>query len=148
MMTNSRGGSLCALAGLAFGLAGCQSILPGDGPSRLALRQAPVVASSGQKLGPDGYPLLGAFPNSAAPQIDDASVQAARGGLETAATSQNATAASANASYQAKLAEMQAIKTQQSKDVAAALAPPPAGTSAKPAADDPAAVLREIEGRR
>jgi hypothetical protein len=138
---------LAAAMAAAAGLAGCQSILPGDGPSRLALRQVPVVASSGQRLGPDGYPLLGAFPNSATTQIDNASVQAAKSDLKGAAASRQANAASTDAVYRGKLAEMESIKAAQRKAVAEATAP-----SAEPAKTrvvaDPDAVLREIEGQR
>ncbi|KQT53219.1 hypothetical protein ASG43_18510 [Aureimonas sp. Leaf454] len=148
MIKKMRGSSLAAVSCTVMALAGCQSILPGDGPSRLALRQIPVVASSGQRLGPDGYPLLGDYPNAATAQIDTASVEAAKSELKAAGASRRADAASTDAAYRSKLAEMESIKAGQRRAVAEAAAPPAESPKARVSGSDPDAVLREIEGQR
>ncbi len=138
-----------SVAALAAFVSGCQSA--DDAPMSaqgVAYQPAPPDGRSGQRLGPDGYPLLGAYPNAAAAQVDDATVAAQeRRGAELA--SRRGGRASTR-SYEAEIARMKRVKRQQSEDVEAALARKPeksavsVGTGATPSRT-PEEVLRQIQ---
>lgn len=143
-MTHSRDMRLVAVLALAPLLAACNSLIPEEGPSKLAMRPRIDSGPSNQRLGPDGYPLLGAFPNSAAPQLTEPTVVAERGSLKATAAVQNAGASTAAADYRRKLAEAAAARAQAHRQVDAAVAH--GAGPADPSADaNGAAVLRQIE---
>lgn len=125
-------------------LAGGCNLIPPEGPSKLAQRPPIASGPSAQRLGPDGYPQLGAFPRSATTQLDDATVTAERGSLKAAASSQNVAAGSAAAQYQRSVADAKLVQAQTRRDVEAAVAVQRGGN--EPAADGED-VLRAIEGR-
>lgn len=152
MASNIRGRrflALCAVTPFLAGMASCGAIIPPEGPSLLAER--PVIASgpSGQRRGPDGYTQLGAFPNSAAAQLADGTVVAARNDLAATGAAQNALvpAGAAAADYRRSVAEAEAVRRQQGKDVEAALSVDKAAEPAGPAGPTTEEILREIEGR-
>lgn len=125
-------------------LAGGCTLIPPEGPSILAQRPKIDSGPSAQRLGPDGYPLLGAFPNSAAAQLPDAAVGARRGDLQSAAATQNASGTSAAAMYRQSIAEAEAVRAQTRRDVDAAVS---TGQSVGAPAMTNEEVLRRIEGR-
>ena len=152
MASNTRGRrflALCAVTPLLAGAASCGAIIPPEGPSLLAERRAIANGPSGQRRGPDGYTQLGAFPNSAATQLADGTVGAARNDLATVGAAQNAVspAGAAAADYQRSVAEAEAARLQQGKDVEAALAVDKGAEAAGPAGPTTEEILREIEGR-
>ncbi|MCE7030042.1 hypothetical protein [Jiella avicenniae] len=138
-----------AAAALAAFVSGCQSA--DDAPmsaQNVAYRPVAPDGSSGQRLGADGYPLLGAYPNAAAPQIDDASVAAQEGRARALAARRKGGVSTRG--YEAEIARMKRIKRQQAQEVETALAKRPernavsVGTGVKPSRS-PEDVLREIQ---
>ncbi|MBB4001769.1 hypothetical protein [Aurantimonas endophytica] len=125
--------------------AGCQSFFGDDedtsvGAMRLAA--APAVPSA-QRRDEDGFPLLGAVPRAAAPQLTDAEAQAGQAQLGAMAQQRAATPPS---SGPAQVARLQALRQQQAAEVDAALARRP--EAQQPAASRPQSpedVLRQIE---
>lgn len=115
-----------ALAAVVLGglLAGCQSAT--DDPAMMqpvSYQRVAPDGQSGQRLGPDGYPMLGAFPNVAAPQVDDATVSAQE--QRTAALATRSRGRSSARGYEADIARMQRVKREQAEEVEAALAAKP-----------------------
>lgn len=145
-MTHSRDLRLVAVLALIPLLAACNSLIPEEGPSKLAMRPRIDSGPSNQRLGPDGYPLLGAFPNSAARQLSERTVVAERGSLKATAAVQNAGASTAAADYKRKLAEAAAARAQAHRQVDAAVARG-TGTAEIGVDANGAAVLRQIEGQ-
>ncbi|NDW03193.1 hypothetical protein [Jiella pacifica] len=138
-----------AAAALAGFVSGCQSAY--DAPmsaEQVAYQPAGPDGRSGQRLGADGYPLLGAYPNAAAPQIDDASVTAQDQRAKTLAARRKGGVSTRG--YEAEIARLKRLKRQQAQDVETALARKPersavsVGTGAKPSRS-PEDVLREIQ---
>ncbi|WAP69235.1 hypothetical protein [Jiella pelagia] len=134
---------------MAAFVSGCQSAY--DAPmsvQNVAYQPVAPDGRSGQRLGPDGYPLLGAYPNVAAPQVDDAAVAAQE--QRAAALANRRRGGVSNRSYEAAIARMNRLKRQQAEDVEAALARKPeqasvsVGTGATPSRT-PEDVLREIQ---
>ncbi|ORE98288.1 hypothetical protein [Aurantimonas sp. 22II-16-19i] len=150
-----------ALAAVVLGglLAGCQSAYDDPAmPQAVSYQRVAPDGRSGQRLGPDGYPLLGAFPNVAAPQVDDATVSAQE--RRTAAVATRGRGAGSARGYEADIARMQRVRRQQAEEVEAALAAKPdrsavsvdartgtstgTGTGAAPSRT-PEEVLRQIQ---
>ncbi|MEF2546650.1 hypothetical protein VQ045_05705 [Aurantimonas sp. E1-2-R+4] len=123
--------------------AACQSIFPDEeDPSLAALRaQAAAPVASSQRFDSDGYPLLGAYPDTAAPQLTDAQVRAQQSRLNAQA-SQRASAATSS-SYPSEIARLEGVRRKQAADVDAALATKPT-PNAQPTLS-PEEVLRQIE---
>lgn len=126
-------------------VAGCQSIFGEEedtsiGAMRLAA--APDVPTT-QRRDEGGFPLLGAFPSAAAPQLTDAEAQAGQARLGALAQER---AATPPASGPAQVARLQALRQQQAAEVDAALArrpeAPQSGTARPQSPED---VLRQIE---
>lgn len=131
-----------ALAASLAPMAGCQSFLNKDDAPDPQLARAnalPPVAST-QRLDKDGYPLLGAYPSSAAPQLSDAEVTGQERSLSTRVVP--AAGAANTAAYDAKVAQARAVRARQAAEVDKALAGT-SGTMTQPS--DPAAVRQEIE---
>ncbi|MBC8128883.1 MAG: hypothetical protein H7Y08_01025 [Rhizobiaceae bacterium] len=126
-------------------LATACGLIPPEGPSQLDMRPRIDSGPSAQRLGPDGYPLLGAFPSSAAAQLPDAEVVAERGQLQSAAGTQAATLRSGNAEYVRSVADSKAAQTATRQEVDAAVSQ--ARGSDGPLTVTSEDVLREIEGR-
>ncbi|MER0239219.1 hypothetical protein [Fulvimarina sp. MAC8] len=129
-------------------LSGCQGIFPGEEDSSLgALRlgEARAVASQ-QRLDDDGYPLLGAYPGAAAPQLADENV-AALDARYNGIAAQRA-GASGNTGYSSAIARAQNARQRQAQavstlDAEAASQPAASGTTERgPRPED---VLRQIE---
>lgn len=142
--------ALRALAATAMAalFSGCQSA---DGPmsaQNVAYQPVAPDGRSGQRLGVDGYPLLGAYPQAAAPQLEDAAVMAQEQ-RATALANQRKGSVSTRG-YEAEIARLNRLKRQQAEDVEAALARKPeqasvsVGTGATPSRT-PEDVLREIQ---
>ena len=115
-----RGARLLAIFALVP-LVGCQSFYRPEGPSKVAQRAPIESGPSTQRRGPDGYPLLGAFPSSAATQLTDATVNAERSGLQGAQAGQGSAGANAAADYDRSLAEAKALRLKTHQDVDAAI---------------------------
>ena len=145
-MTHPRDMRLVAVLALAAALTGCGVLVPAEGPSKLAQRPKIDSGPSAQRLGPDGYPLLGAFPKSATTQLGEPEVVAERQALKATATVQNTGVGSASADYRRSLAEAAAVRAQAHRQVNAAVAQ---GTSQPGDEADAtgADVLRQIEGQ-
>jgi hypothetical protein len=144
-MTHSRDLRLVAVLALVSVLAGCGTLVPAEGPSKLAQRPKIDSGPSAQRLGPDGYPLLGAFPKSAATQLPEPTVVAERNSLKATATVQNTGAGTAGADYQRSLAEAAALRAETRRKVDAAVANGAGtGTDAEASSEE---ILRQIEGR-
>lgn len=130
-------------------LAGCQSYQDAAmAPEAVSYRPVPPEGRSGQRLGPDGYPLLGAYPNAAAPQVDDATVAAQQ--RRAASLAYRRRGAASSRGYEAEVARMQRLKRQQAKDVDEALASRPTGSGVsvgtkQTPSRSPDDVLRRIE---
>ncbi|BDA85038.1 hypothetical protein Sa4125_25800 [Aureimonas sp. SA4125] len=116
-----RGARLLAIVALVP-LGGCETFFRPEGPSKVAQRAPIDSGPSTQRRGPDGYPLLGAFPSSAAAQLPDATVNAERGGLQGAKVGQGTEGATAAADYERSLAEARALRLKTVQDVDAAIA--------------------------
>ncbi len=131
-----------ALVAVIAPVAGCQAMFGDDqtsiGEQRLAT-SAPVASK--QRLGDDGYPLLGAFPGTAAPQLTDAEVTSDSSRFNGLAAQRSASSGATD--YDAKIARAEALRTQQAAEVEAAMAKKP--NSAKPTRPTPADVLKQIE---
>ncbi len=125
-------------------LAGCNILPPPEGPSLLAQRPDRSFGPSSQRLDENGYPLLGAFPGQAAPQLDSAAVASDRDGLLSAARQQNNQVRSASAEYQSSVAAARKIRAQHEKDVNAITSIEVQRNAARKSNED---VLRQIEGR-
>ncbi|MCW4114459.1 hypothetical protein NPA31_005710 [Aurantimonas sp. MSK8Z-1] len=115
-------------------LAACTSMFPDEDPTA-GLERARMVENgpSAQRLGSDGYPLLGAFPNTAAPQLDNTTVANERRQLEAEAQVSAAMTGGNAAAYQQSVSQMQALGDKTRADVAAAVAttaPAEAGAAA------------------
>ena len=123
--------------------AACQSIFPDEeDPSLAALRSAAAApVASSQQFDKDGFPLFGAYPATAAPQLTDAEVRAQQARLNAQA-SQRASAATSS-SYPSEIARLEGVRQKQAADVDAALAAKP--TPNAPAPLSPEEVLRQIE---
>ncbi|HEX2018215.1 MAG TPA: hypothetical protein VGO17_04680 [Aurantimonas sp.] len=125
--------------------AGCQSIFGDDEDTSigaLRLAAAPDVAST-QRTDENGYPLLGASPSAAAPQLTDAEAQANQARLGAMVQER---AVAPPSSGPAQVARLQALREQQAAEVEAALARRP--QAQEPAASrpqSPAEILRQIE---
>lgn len=132
-----------ALVAAMAPVAGCQAMFGDDqdnsiGAQRLAA-SAPVA--SRQRLGDDGYPLLGAFPGTAAPQLTDAEVANDSARFNSLAAQRSA---APNATgYEAKIARAEALRKRQEAQVKAEMAKRP--RPAKPTAPTPQQVLQQIE---
>lgn len=124
-------------------LAAC-NIVPPEGPSLLAQRPNRDFGPSAQRLDENGYPLLGAFPNQAAPQLDSAVVAQDRRNLLSAGRSQNAEVRSAAAEYNQSVAEARKIRSQHEADVTEITSVEIRKDAARKSNED---VLRQIEGR-
>ena len=121
MINASRGARLLAIFALVP-LVGCAPLIRPEGPSKVAQRAPIETGASTQRRGPDGYPLLGAFPSSAAAQLPDATVTEERADLQGAAGSQGTAGATAAADYARSLAEARALRLKTRNDVDAAIA--------------------------
>ncbi|GGD18579.1 hypothetical protein [Aureimonas glaciei] len=121
MINALRGASLLAIF-VVLPLVGCAPLMRPEGPSKVAQRAPIDSGPSTQRRGPDGYPLLGAFPSSAAPQLADAEVNAERSGLQGAQAGQGTEGATADADYARQLAEANALRLKTRQDVDAAVA--------------------------
>ncbi|WP_102959176.1 hypothetical protein [Mangrovicella endophytica] len=136
-----------AAAAATILLSACQSddaALYAD-PAVASMRSAvPANLPSTQQLDDEGYPLVGAYPTSAATQLKDAEVVNERRGLQAAASVQNAAAVSTSAAYGQSIRDLSAIQKKQRAEAEAALAQrrDPAITPASAEA-----VLRQIEGQ-
>tara|TARA_R110002020_G_scaffold198826_3_gene400012 strand:+ start:147 stop:599 length:453 start_codon:yes stop_codon:yes gene_type:complete len=137
-----------AAAGLAAFVSGCQSAYDAPMAQQVSYQPAAPDGRSGQRLGADGYPLLGAYPNAAAPQIDDASVAAQDRRAKALAARRKGGVSTRG--YDAEIARLKRLKRQQAEDVETALAQKPersavsVGTGAQPSRS-PNDVLREIQ---
>ena len=140
---------ILALAAVLAPLGGCQAFFGDDqdnsiGSQRLAAT-APVASK--QRLDDDGYPLLGAFPGTAAPQLTDAEVSRDSGRFNGVASERAATPAAND--YAARLARADAVRRRQLADVNAALAkkPTPAKSTGSKGSSGPTPeeVLKQIE---
>ncbi len=123
--------------------AGCQAMFGDDqdnsiGAQRLAAT-APVA--SRQRLGDDGYPLLGAFPGAAAPQLTDAEVSSDSTRFNKLAAQRSAAPNATD--YDARIARAQALRARQAAEVEAGLARK--SKPARPRGPTPEEVLRQIE---
>ncbi|MBO0662810.1 hypothetical protein LQ948_08415 [Jiella sp. MQZ9-1] len=148
-MTGAIAARALALATLAVVVAGCQSADERTGAMQAAsFQRVPPDGRSGQRLGPDGYPLLGAYPNAAAPQLSDATVKAGLSRAEAIAARRKG--ATSSRSYQAEIARLKRLRRQQLAEVKKVMAQKPSttqtnvGTKAKPS-QSPDEVLRQIE---
>lgn len=127
-------------------LSGC-NFIPPEGPSQLDMRPKIESGPSAQRLGPDGYPLLGAFPRSAAAQLPDDRVVAERGQLKSIAGAQAATVTPGNPAYAASVTEALTVQDATRRDVDAAVSQARGTDGPLTTAADSDAILREIEGR-
>ncbi|MFD2238510.1 hypothetical protein [Aureimonas populi] len=130
--------ALKALAALSLGvLGGCQGFTPRDDDPGIPLVVAPQVerGPSSQRLGPDGYPLIGAYPRAATSQATAEAVAetqaryanvagrarpvgaADTGALAATAAGRAAEAASRNAQYARTVEELQAVAREQQRRV-------------------------------
>ncbi|GGD90846.1 hypothetical protein GCM10011390_06930 [Aureimonas endophytica] len=134
---------LAGMLGLTAPLAAC-NIIPPEGPSLLAQRPDRNFGPSAQRLDKDGYPLLGAFPNQAAPQLDSAAVASDRQSLLASGRAQNAEVRSAAAEYQQSVAQAKKIRAQHEANVTELTSIEVQQNAARKTNDD---VLRQIEGR-
>lgn len=125
-------------------VAGC-GLIPPEGPSQIDMRPRIDSGPSAQRLGPDGYPLLGAFPKSAAAQLPEAKVVAERGQLQSVAGAQAATVQSGSAEYQRSVADSRAAQATTRRDVDVAVAQARGTDGPLTATSDD--VLRDIEGQ-
>lgn len=132
----------------ALALSGCQSIFPGEEDASvgaLRLSEAGTVASQ-QRLDEDGFPLLGAYPGAAAPQLADENV-AALDARYNGIAAQRAGAAN-DTGYSSALSRAQNARQRQAQavstlDAEAASQPAASGTTERgPRPED---VLRQIE---
>ena len=146
-MTHPRDMRLVAVLALAAALTGCGVLVPAEGPSKLAQRPKIDSGPSAQRLGPDGYPLLGAFPKSAAAQLPEATVVAERGAMKATAAANNTGASTASADYQRSLAEAAALRAETRRNVDSAVANGAGSVSSTEAAASSEEILRQIEGR-
>ena len=132
-----------ALVAAIAPFAGCQAMFGDDqtsiGEQRLAV-SAPVASK--QRLGDDGYPLLGAFPGTAAPQLTDAEVSSDSSRFNGLAAERTATPSTAD--YDAKIARADAVRARQAAEVEAAKAKR-AAARVRPTGPTPAEVLKQIE---
>ena len=130
---------------LLLPLGGCQSMFPGEEDPAIALMRSAAADSgpSAQRLDAGGFPMLGAFPDSAAPQLPDAAVASERQRLQAAAAAQNGAAAASD--YQASIEALESLKQRQRAEAEAALTDP--GGEPPAAGASPEDVLRQIEGR-
>lgn len=121
----------------------CQSIFPDEeDPSLAALRSAAAApVASSQQVDKDGFPLLGAYPDRAAPQLTDAEVRAQQARLNAQASQRASTTISS--SYPAEIARLEGVRRKQAADVDAALAAEPTPTARTTLS--PEEVLRQIE---
>ncbi|MEF2071018.1 hypothetical protein [Consotaella aegiceratis] len=119
--------------------AACQSGVSGDADPMLATQPAPVVAST-QRLGPDGYPLLGAMPTAATRQMSNAEVVHQRSALQTSARATTAAGARSGTPYGQSIAQLTAARRQAN----AAAASGSSGSAAR-RIPTPEEVLQEIE---
>ncbi|MEN3791892.1 hypothetical protein [Fulvimarina sp. MAC3] len=132
----------------ALALTGCQSIFPGeedDSLGALRLSEAEAVASQ-QRLDEDGYPLLGAYPGAAAPQLADENV-AVLDARYNGIAAQRA-GASANTDYSSALSRAQSARERQARAVSslnAEAATQPAASGTTERGPRPEDVLRQIE---
>lgn len=134
-----RAGAVAVLASLAA----C-NIIPPEGPSLLAQRPNPNFGPSSQRLDENGYPLFGAYPGQAAPQLDNAAVAQDRASLLADGTAQNNQVRSASAEYNRSLAEARRIRAQHEADVTELTSIEIQKNAARKTNED---VLRQIEGR-
>ena len=125
--------------------AGCQSIFGDDEDTSigaLRLAAAPDVPTT-QRRDEGGFPLLGAFPSAAAPQLTDAEAQAGQARLGAMAQER---AATPPPSGPAQVARLQALRQRQAAEVDAALARRPQAQQPAATRQSPEDVLRQIEG--
>lgn len=122
-------------------LAGC-NIIPPEGPSLIAQRPNRDFGPSSQRQDKNGYPLLGAFPGAAAPQLDSNAVAQDRANMLAAGNQQNNEVRSAAAEYRQSVGEAQAIRAQHQRDVNALTSTPVNRDSARRSNEE---VLRQIE---
>ncbi|RFC65470.1 hypothetical protein DYI37_06550 [Fulvimarina endophytica] len=136
------------IAGLlvaSLGLAGCQGLFPGEEDSSIGaarLSQAGRVAST-QRLGEDGYPLLGAYPSAAAPQLSNEAVSQTKATFTGIAQSRAAAGASVS-SNAGTIAQLQNARARQAA-VAEQTASQPAASGTTGRGPRPQDVLRQIE---
>ncbi|MCK5932565.1 MAG: hypothetical protein KAG89_10395 [Fulvimarina manganoxydans] len=132
------------LIAAASSLSACQAFGPEEETSVGALRlsAAQPVASS-QRLDEDGYPLLGAYPGAAAPQLSEAEVASADSRLNQVAASRTGTGGATG--YDAKIASLKAIRDRRVSEAEAALATQPRPSRTTGRGPRPEDVLREIE---
>ncbi|SJZ49667.1 hypothetical protein [Consotaella salsifontis] len=116
-MILSRVARLAAICALITAGA-CQSVFSGGEDPAVALRPTPVQVDSAQRLGNDGYPLLGAMPRAATAQMSDADVQQQRTSLEAAANVNAATSAATANAYSQAIDTLHQTADKQRKDVA------------------------------
>lgn len=130
-------------------MAACHSIFPGGDDANLAGLEPDSVKGvvSKQRLDSDGYPLLGAYPDAAAPQLSATAVTGARTSLKAEQQAHESGAAASSGEYQQSIAELEAVKARQKKAVDAAMKAGAAKSSAAAKAQSPDEVLREIEGK-
>ncbi|MBO0902570.1 hypothetical protein [Jiella sonneratiae] len=139
---------LTALA-MTAALAGCQAAYEeAMTPQTVAYHPVAPDGRSGQRLGPDGYPMLGAYPDAAAPQVDDATVAAQR--RRAAALAGKRGGAASTRGYDAEIARLKRLKRRQAEEVDAALARKPESAAVKVGSGQapsrtPEEVLRQIQ---
>ena len=114
---------------LGMPIAGCQQFLPRDDTPVLPpqLANLPDPGPSAQRQDAEGYPMLGAYPATARPQVSDEEVAATQARFRNAGRRANGAGTGA---YQRNVAELQAIAAQQQARAAAAAAPVPAADDA------------------
>jgi len=128
----------------------CQSIFSDADDATVAILQAapPPVGGSAQRRDEDGYPLLGAYPRSAAPQLKDETVKAEQARLNAVADERkSATSKSTAQEYASDIQPLRSVRQEQAATVDKALKNRPkakAATAKKPATR-PEDVLRQIE---
>lgn len=126
-------------------LAACQGVDAGaEGNSIGAMRLASTQpVASAQRLDDEGYPLLGAFPRAAAPQLSDAQVSQSDMQLNAVASRQTGTSDARQ--YNARIASLEEARRRQAAEIAERQASQPAARSTPGGGPRPEDVLSEIE---
>ncbi len=118
---------------VALSLSACQSFLPRDDThvTLPALAAAPGVASSGQKLDDEGYPMIGHKPRAARAQASDDAVQATE---QRYSRVEARAGGNPEAGYRRDVAELEALAARQQAEAARVLTPPRRHRPTQPAA--------------
>lgn len=137
---------VCGFASM-IALTACQGIFPGDEDDSLGamrLGQSAPVASS-QRVDEDGYPLLGAYPGTAAPQLTDEAVASTEAEFNTMANARAAGRTDSTGVYASNIQRSQAARQRQAAALEAASASQPAASGTTGRGPRPEDVLRQIE---